>query len=54
MSVASVLMTSVNKPDANGRGGYETLTHCRLYCGIREKKVGHELTRDYFDATASN
>jgi len=28
----------MNKPGANGRVGYETLTHCILYCGDREKK----------------
>jgi len=29
---------SVNKPGANGRVGYNTLTHSRLYCRDREKK----------------
>jgi len=27
-----------DKPGANGRVGYETLTHCRLYCGDGEQK----------------
>jgi len=30
--------SSVNKPGANGRVGYNTLTHSRLYCRDREKK----------------
>jgi len=30
--------------------GYEMFTHCRLYCGDREKKyihVGHELKKSF-------
>jgi len=30
--------SSVNKPGANARVGYNTLTHSRLYCRDREKK----------------
>ena len=30
--------SSVNKPGANGRVSYNTLTHSRLYCTDREKK----------------
>ena len=34
----------MNKPGANGRVSYNTLTHSRLYCRDREK-VGHELSK---------
>jgi len=30
--------SSVNKPGANARVSYNTLTHSRLYCRDREKK----------------
>jgi len=30
--------SSVNKPGANGRVSYDSLTHSRLYCRDREKK----------------
>ena len=29
------------------RVSYNTLTHSRLYCRDREKKVGHELSLDF-------
>jgi len=36
--LAGCVHSSVNKPGTNGRVGYESLTHCRLYCRDREKK----------------
>jgi len=45
VSLAGCVHSSVNKPGVNGRVGYESLTHCTLYCRDREKKVGHESTR---------
>jgi len=36
--LAGCVHSSVNKPGANGRVSYNSLTHCRLYCGDREKK----------------
>jgi len=30
--------TQTNKPGANGRVSYDSLTHFRLYCRDREKK----------------
>jgi len=40
--LAGCVHSSVNKPGANGRVSYNTLTHSRLYCREGEK-VGHEL-----------
>ena len=36
--LAGCVHSSVNKPGANGRVSYDTLTHFRLYCRDREKK----------------
>jgi len=36
--LAGCVHSSVNKPGANGRVSYNTLTHSRLYCTDREKK----------------
>ena len=35
--LAGCVDSSVNKPGANGRVSYESLTHSRLYCRDREK-----------------
>jgi len=35
--LAGCVHSSVNKPGANGRVSYNTLTHSRLYCRDREK-----------------
>ena len=37
-NVARCVHSSVNKPGVKRNSGYETFTHCRLYCGDREKK----------------
>jgi len=37
VSLAGCVHSSVNKPGANGRVGYDSSTHSRLYCGDREK-----------------
>jgi len=37
-NVARRVHSSVNEPGMNATVGYETFTHCRLYCGDREKK----------------
>ena len=37
-NVARCVHSSVNKPARNVTVGYETFTHCRLYCGDGEKK----------------
>ena len=36
--LAGCVHSSVNKPGANGRVGYDSLTHSRLYCRDRQKK----------------
>jgi len=36
--LAACVHSSVNKPGANGRVSYDSLTHSRLYCRDREKK----------------
>jgi len=36
--LAGYVYLSVNKPGANGRVGYDSLTHSGLYCRDREKK----------------
>ena len=36
--LAGCVHSSVNKPGANGRVSYDSLTHSRLYCRDREKK----------------
>jgi len=38
VSLAGCVHSSVNKPGANERVSYNSLTHCRLYCRDREKK----------------
>jgi len=37
-NVARCVHSSVIKLGVNATVGYETFTHCRLYCGDREKK----------------
>ena len=39
VSLAGCVHSSVNKPCANGRVSYDSLTHSRLYCRDREKKL---------------
>ena len=41
--LAGCVHSSVNKPGANGKVSYDSLTHSRLYCRDREK-VGYEIT----------
>jgi len=36
--LAGCVLSSVNKPGANGGVSYDSLTHSRLYCRDREKK----------------
>ena len=43
-NVARCVHSSVNKPDVIATVGYETFTHCRLYCEDRGK-VGHDLNQ---------
>jgi len=38
VSLAGCVHSSVNKPGANGRVSYDSLTLSRLYCRDREKK----------------
>jgi len=38
VSLAGCVHSSVNKPGANGRVRYDSLSHSRLYCRDREKK----------------
>ena len=42
VSLAGCVHSSVNKPGANRKVSYDSLTHSRFYCRDREK-VGHEL-----------
>jgi len=38
VSLAGCVHSNVNKPGANERVSYDSLTHCRLYCRDGEKK----------------
>ena len=38
VSLAGYVHSSVNKPGANERVSYDSLTHSRLYCRDKEKK----------------
>ena len=38
VSLAGCVQSNVNKPGANGRVSYDSLTHSRLCCRDREKK----------------
>ena len=42
---AGCIHSSVNKPGANGRVSYDSLTHCRLYCSDCLAKL-HSVTVD--------